>query len=74
MITNNRENRENVMPLWEQYALTIEEAAIYFRIGENKLREIAAADPTQVFLLWNGNRCLIKRRLFEEYLDTTPSV
>ena len=29
------------MPFWEQYALTIEEAASYFRIGEKKLRQIA---------------------------------
>lgn len=29
------------MPLWERYLLTIEEASIYFCIGENKLRQIA---------------------------------
>ena len=27
------------MPIWEKYTLTIEEAAKYFRIGENKLRK-----------------------------------
>ncbi len=29
------------MPLWEHYLMTIEEASIYFRIGENKLRQVA---------------------------------
>ena len=27
------------VPIWEKYTLTIEEAAKYFRIGENKLRK-----------------------------------
>ena len=29
------------MPLWERYLMTIEEASSYFRIGENKLRQLA---------------------------------
>lgn len=28
------------MPLWERYLMTIEEASSYFRIGENKLRQL----------------------------------
>ena len=28
------------MPIWEKYTLTIEEAAKYFRIGENKPRKL----------------------------------
>lgn len=28
------------MPFWEKYTLSIEEAAAYFRIGENKIRKI----------------------------------
>ena len=30
------------VPIWEKYALTICEAALYFRIGETKLRQISA--------------------------------
>ena len=33
--------RDLSMPLWERYLMTIEEASMYFRIGENKLREVA---------------------------------
>lgn len=34
----------------------IEEAAAYFRIGENKLRRIIAENPDADFVLWNGTR------------------
>lgn len=57
------------IPIWEKYTLSIEEAAVYFRIGENKLRSIAKENPEAEFLIWNGNRVQIKRRLFEEYID-----
>ena len=35
------------VPIWEKSNLTIEEAAAYFNIGENKLRKLAA-DENQV--------------------------
>ena len=36
---------ENMVPVYEQYTLTIKEAACYFRIGENKLRRLAEENP-----------------------------
>lgn len=57
------------VPIWEKYTLTIEEAAAYFRIGENKLRQIVTEHPDETFILWNGNRAQIKRKLFEKYID-----
>lgn len=57
------------MPFWEKYTLTIEEAAQYFRIGENKLRRIVSENKDADYLLWNGNRAQIKRILFEQYID-----
>ena len=33
-------NERNIVPVWEKYALTVQEAAAYFQIGENKLRRI----------------------------------
>ena len=35
------------IPLWEQYTLTVEEAAHYFRIGENKLRSLSPIIETR---------------------------
>lgn len=62
--------RKNIdVPIWKQYSLTIEEAAVYFRIGENTLREIIKNNPVADFWFWNGNRKQIKRRLFEEFMD-----
>ena len=33
---------ENIyeIPIWKKYTLSVEEAAVYFRIGENKLRSL----------------------------------
>ena len=58
-----------IVPIWEKYTLTIEEAAKYFQIGETKLRRLIENNPNENFILCNGNRKLIKRRLFEDYID-----
>ena len=57
------------IPIWEKYTLSVEEAAAYFRIGENKLRRIISEDEDAEYILWNGNRPQIKRKLFEQYVD-----
>lgn len=56
------------LPIWEKVLFTIEEAAAYSNIGVNKIREISN-DPRCPFILYNGNRRLIKRREFEKYLE-----
>ena len=62
------------IPIWQKYLLTIDEAALYFRIGQKRLRQIAAENPNADFLLTNGNRVLIKRKLFEQYIDLATVV
>ncbi len=57
----------------DKYALTIEEAASYFGIGETKLRELTMEDNCP-FVLWNGSKRLIKRVLLERYLDKAFSI
>lgn len=57
------------IPFWERYTLSIEEAAAYFRIGENKLRKIVSENKDADFVLWNGTRSQIKRKKFENYID-----
>jgi len=62
--------REKILvPLWEKYMLTREEAAEYFRIGENRLSEWIRNNPNHDCICWVGNRALIKRKKFESYLD-----
>lgn len=57
------------IPIWRKYTLSVEEAAVYFRIGENKLRSLINEDKNADYLLWNGNRVQIKRTKFEQYID-----
>ena len=61
--------RANEIPYWEKYMLTLREAAEYFHIGEKKMRQIVDENMDAKFLLESGNRVMIKRKLFEEYLD-----
>ncbi len=57
------------IPLWRRYVLTIEESANYFHIGEAKLRTLVDEHPYEDFYIMNGNRVLIKRERFEQFLD-----
>ena len=61
--------RANEIPYWKKYMLTLREAAEYFHIGEKKMRQIVDDNLDANFLLESGNRIMIKRKLFEEYLD-----
>ena len=57
------------IPFWEKYTLSVEEAASYFRVGENKLRRIISENEEADYILWNGNRPQIKRKIFERFID-----
>ena len=61
------------VPIWEKSNLTIEEAAAYSGIGINKLRELTN-DESCRFVLWVGSRRLIKRRLFDSYIEQSYSI
>lgn len=65
---------KNEVPIWLKYTLSIEEASEYFRIGRSRLRQIAEENPNANFLLLNGNRVQIKRKLFENYIDATTTI
>ena len=70
-LNSERQNTDSVydVPLWEKYTLSVEEAAQYFRIGRAKLRKLIAENENAPYILWNGNRPQIKRKLFEEFID-----
>lgn len=61
------------VPIWEKSNLTLEEAAAYSGIGIGKLREITNEEKCR-FVLWVGNKRLIKRRLFDQYIESCYSV
>jgi len=56
------------IPIWEKANLTIEEAATYFNIGQNKLGELTKIRNCN-FVLHIGNRRIIKRKQFELFLE-----
>ena len=57
----------------EKPYLTLEEAAAYFNIGINKMREICKK-PDCEYVLYSGSRMLIKRKILEKRLDTEFSI
>ena len=61
------------VPIWEKVNLSMEEAAAYFGIGINKLREITNEDNCP-FVLWNGSKRMIKRKAFEKFLEAAYSI
>lgn len=65
---------DKCMPFWERYTLSIEEAAEYFRIGENKLRKLVHENHDAKYVLWNGSRAQIKRKLFENFIDELQAI
>ena len=62
------------IPIWQKANLTLEEAASYFNIGINKLRQMTDAKDCEKYVLWVGNRRLIKRKAFESYLQNEYSI
>lgn len=68
-------NEEKNVPitLGEKYMLTIKEAGAYFNIGIKKMRRLAE-DNLGVFSVYSGNRYLIIRPKFEEYICQTSTI
>ena len=64
---------DNNVRICEKYALTVTEAAAYFGIGMNKLRELTE-DENCKFVLYIGSKRLIKRQMFEKYLEQAYSL
>lgn len=66
-------NEVKEVPVWIKTNLTLEETAAYSGIGVNRIREISN-DENCPFVLWVGNKRLIKRRLFDAYIEKQYSI
>lgn len=66
----------NEVPMWKKFLLTVKEASLYFNIGENKMHRIVNdyLDSDYKFVVQNGGRNMIKRQMFEEFLNQTTSI
>lgn len=67
-------NFQNKIPIWEKFCLSIEEAAEYFGIGENRIRQLVENNKYADYILQIGNRTKIKRTVFENYVLSLASI
>lgn len=58
----------------DKFCLTIDEASDYFNIGEKKLRKLIADNLDSGFVIQNGAKVLIKRKLFERFLEELSTI
>ena len=61
------------IPIWEKANLTLEEAAAYSNIGIHKIRMLSEKAECD-FVLWVGNKRLIKRQKFAEFIERQYSI
>lgn len=66
-------NSTEKLPISQKYILTIREAAEYSNLGINHISKMLNT-PDCSFVLFNGNRKLVKRKEFEEYLSNSRTV
>jgi excisionase family DNA binding protein len=65
--------REINVPICEKAALTIEEAAEYSNIGQNRLSELLK-QPRCTFVLYVGKKKLVKRREFDQFISQSIQI
>lgn len=70
-VVENTEMR--AVPIGEKFMLTIKEAAPYYNIGQKKLRRMAE-DNLGVLSVYSGNRYLIIRPKFEEFILNSSEI
>lgn len=66
--SNNQSIEPERVPIPQRVTLTIKEAAEYSNIGINKLENLLRA-PRCPFVLYVGNKKLVKRREFEKFIS-----
>ena len=65
---------KNEVRICEKYALTVAEAAIYFEIGEKKLRSMIEEYSHLGLFIQNGVKYTIKRQKFEAFLNEASAI
>jgi len=65
--------KKEEVPIWQKSNLTLTEASLYSGIGINKLKEITSGEQCN-FVLWVGNKRLIKRRQLDDYIERCYSI
>lgn len=63
----NTEKSKLEIPFWLKLNLTKQEAAAYSNIGINRIEEMLK-EPKCTFVLYVGNKKLVKRKEFEQFI------
>lgn len=66
-------NKTVQVPICEKVALTIEEAAEYSNIGQNRLSTLLK-EPRCTFVLYVGKKKLVKRREFDQFISKSIQI
>lgn len=69
----NKQKSKLQVPIHRKQNLTLQEAAVYSNIGVNRLTALMQRDDCN-FVLCVGNKRLIKRRLFDEYIENSTLI
>lgn len=64
---------KNEVSISDKPLLTVKEAAIYFGIGENKIRQLTESEECD-YVLWVGRKRMIKKGAFCQYIDRSYSI
>ena len=67
-------NNETQVQIQNKFCLTIDEAVIYFNIGEKKLRKLVSDNLDSGFIIQNGVKFLIKMKRFEDFLNDLTAI
>ena len=73
MIEISKNNNTLEMPFWLKMNLTVKEAAVYSNIGINRIEELLK-QPQCNFVLYVGNKKLVKRKEFEQYISKSLEI
>lgn len=68
LLIERGDEMQKEIPVWEKQLLTIDEAALYTNIGQNRISEMLK-NPSCPFVLYVGRKKLVKRRAFEKYIE-----
>lgn len=70
----NQEKQQNKIPPKEKYGLTLSEAISYFSIGRDKLVDLLKSNNEFNLYFLNGNKIIVKRQAFENFLENISIV
>ena len=69
----NQKQQDKFLPIDRKMLLSIREAAEYSNIGINKIDEMLK-QPNCPFVLYVGTKKLVKRKAFEEFIESKVAI